>query len=359
MSASNNDAPLISILIPAYNAEAYITKALESVLRQTVQDIEVIVVDDASTDGTVGKVQGFDDSRIRLITKQKNEGAQATRNQAMERARGEWIAFLDADDWYAPFRLERLLHHTRQEAVDVVADNVFRASCDLALSNVEGLYIDRFGQVNTLPRLFKGRFLRSLPRMLSPAEFMRGDMPGPRNPCFGLMKPLFRRAFLEKHGILWDERVRYSQDTVFYLSCLVRGACFLVVPETGYFYRTNTNGISASADLLEATRHRHEVNHRLLEEFGGDDPELRRVLEKRARRYERMIAFLRMDRLREAPNATFTERVREHPEDALGFLSYVLEREFWRGVSRLRSIPRRVQARVMKREPHDLMEAKM
>lgn len=101
----NTETPLVSIIIPAYNASRYIREALESALRQTQKNVEIIVVDDGSTDNTIEYIQSYGD-RVRLI-EQSNKGAASARNLGAKEARGLWLAFLDADDVWAPEKLER------------------------------------------------------------------------------------------------------------------------------------------------------------------------------------------------------------------------------------------------------------
>ena len=104
-----NSSALVSIIVPAYNAEKYVADAIESVLRQTYPYFELIIVDDASTDRTAEVVQSFSDQRIKLIRHTSNKGPGAARNTAIETAKGKWIAFLDADDQWKVNRLERLV----------------------------------------------------------------------------------------------------------------------------------------------------------------------------------------------------------------------------------------------------------
>ncbi len=104
------DGCLISVIVPVYNAERYLARCVESILAQTHGELELILVDDGSTDGSGALCDGFAmrDGRVRVVHK-ANGGVSAARNDGIEAARGEWIAFCDNDDFYAPTMLERLL----------------------------------------------------------------------------------------------------------------------------------------------------------------------------------------------------------------------------------------------------------
>lgn len=117
--------PDVSIIIPAYNTELYIAQAIDSALGQTFKNIEVIVVDDASTDSTLAIAQAYTDPRLRVIGHSKNLGAGAARNTALDAAQGQWIAVLDSDDWFAADRVESLLHFTEIEDTEFIADDLF------------------------------------------------------------------------------------------------------------------------------------------------------------------------------------------------------------------------------------------
>jgi glycosyltransferase involved in cell wall biosynthesis len=101
-------APTVSVVIPAYNAARTVRQAVTSALEQSRNDLEVIVVDDGSTDGTADVVRNLGDPRLRLVS-QENSGAAAARNAGTEAASGRWVAFLDADDLWLPTKLETQL----------------------------------------------------------------------------------------------------------------------------------------------------------------------------------------------------------------------------------------------------------
>lgn len=104
--------PLVSVVIPAYNHEQFVGYAIESVLAQTCQDFELVIVNDGSTDGTESVIQGYDDGRIRYYY-QENQDAYNTINRGIALAQGEYIAILNSDDVYVADRLERLLEYCR------------------------------------------------------------------------------------------------------------------------------------------------------------------------------------------------------------------------------------------------------
>ncbi len=114
--------PLVSVVIPAYNRASKIGPAVESVLSQSFRDLEVIVVDDGSKDGTPAAARALiaRDARVRVIELGTNRGAQAARNAGIRAAAGEWIAFLDSDDQWLPGSLQTRLEAVRRENVSVV-----------------------------------------------------------------------------------------------------------------------------------------------------------------------------------------------------------------------------------------------
>lgn len=138
------DKPLISIIIPIYNVSQYITKCLDSIYRQTYKNIELILVDDCGSDDSMTIVHDYLASHVsidaHIISHQKNRGLSAARNSGMEKASGEYVYFLDSDDYITPDCIEVLIKPLHNKKYDVVVGDYQYSNgekSDLKLQNVE------------------------------------------------------------------------------------------------------------------------------------------------------------------------------------------------------------------------------
>ncbi len=229
--------PEISVIIPAYNTAAYIRRAVDSVLQQTFESFEIVVVDDASTDNTVQVLNEIQDPRLRIFHQPQNSGAGAARNRALKEAMGNWIAVLDSDDWYAPERLEQLFSLASERQADMVADD---------------LYIIEDG--NSEPRTTMIKYCGAAiddVLEIDPTNFVLSDIEGRKGLALGFSKPLFRREFLLKYNITYKPHIKVSQDFWLDMDCLVRGAKFFLLPEAYYFYRSRDGALTTSTDKVE------------------------------------------------------------------------------------------------------------
>jgi glycosyltransferase involved in cell wall biosynthesis len=194
MPTENNLQPgLVSIMTPAYNAAEFIQSAIESVLAQTYPQWELIVVNDGSSDDTAQILKGFSDSRIRVI-EQANAGEAAARNRALDVSRGEFLAFLDADDQFLPEFLALALAFLSGHP-----------QCDAVYS--DGYYIDRqdavIGRLSDQRRgPFEGDLLEALIRA--------SDVFGP--PICTLLK---RQVWLD-HPLRFDPQIVIGPDWDFF-----------------------------------------------------------------------------------------------------------------------------------------------
>jgi glycosyltransferase involved in cell wall biosynthesis len=129
MDAVGGAKPKISIIIPVFNREHLVPRAIRSCLAQTQPEFEIIVVDDGSTDGSREAVRQFDDPRIRLYAQARNTGVGTARNHGVAKARADWIAFLDSDDELVPEALATVVEKIEESGSDVAA-LWFRCRCD-------------------------------------------------------------------------------------------------------------------------------------------------------------------------------------------------------------------------------------
>lgn len=278
-------SPEASIIIPAYNTEAYIRQAIESALNQTVSNIEVIVVDDGSTDNTVSVVKQIQDSRLKLLVNTQNLGVSGARNRALAEATGNWIAVLDSDDWYAPERLERLLQVASIENADIVADD---------------LYLIRDGEGTpwtTLLNQGNAQFFST--KQIDPVYFVETDVYGQPGLHLGFSKPLFKRNFLSEHNIQYNPNLRCSEDFWFTFDCLIRGAQFCLVPKPYYYYRSRPNSLIRQSPLERIEKELALIHTFLSKEIVQENQKLVGALLKNAkvltkyRKYYRVIQPLK------------------------------------------------------------------
>ena len=239
----------VSVIIPARNAAPWIRDAIDSVAMQTLAACEVIVVDNASTDDTCRVVRQMQATipELILICNQRDLGVAASRNIGIGRAKGNWIAFLDSDDWFAPTRLSRLTALGEQTGANIVADNQF-----FTLGPDE-------------PPL---RMLITKPaaqiQMIDLEAFLRHDRVVAIG-NFGLLKPIFRREFLQAVGIRYDEdpAIKIGEDSLFYIGCLLTGERMLLTGEALYFYRRHPASLTHTM-TTEAVRVLNSKNRELL-----------------------------------------------------------------------------------------------
>ncbi|EPP1664199.1 glycosyltransferase family 2 protein [Proteus mirabilis] len=123
---TNTNTPLISVIMPAYNVEEWINESIDSILNQTITNLELIVVDDCSTDNTYNliKSQAIKDNRIKLFKNEKNSKICKTLNFALKQAKGQYIARIDSDDIAIPDRLEKQLIYLNKKNLDLVGSQM-------------------------------------------------------------------------------------------------------------------------------------------------------------------------------------------------------------------------------------------
>jgi succinoglycan biosynthesis protein ExoU len=229
----------ICVVIAAKDAASTIGRAIRSALAEPAVT-EVVVVDDGSRDRTAEAALALDDGtgRLAALSLDTNMGPAFARNHAIAHSTAPLIAILDADDFFLPGRFARLL---AQPDWDLIADNIVFLDAARAAAAPE-----------------PAEFAAS-PRLLGLAEFIDGNVSrrgAPRGEL-GFLKPVVRRAFLEQHGLRYNEDLRLGEDYELYARALARGGRFTVIHSCGY-------GAVVRPDSLSG-RHRTEDLKRLLD----------------------------------------------------------------------------------------------
>ncbi len=227
----------ICVIIAAMNAEATIAQAVASALAER-EVAEVVVVDDASRDATAAAALGADDGSGRLRVEQvpANIGPAAARNLAMARSQAPLVAVLDADDAILPGRFAALADPAGDW--DMSADNI------IFVSEAEA------GEFTGLAAFETG----GMAERMDFARFVAANISHPGRPRgeLGFLKPVMRRAFLERHGLAYDEAMRLGEDFDLYARMLLAGARFRLVAACGYVAIERADSLSAqhsAADL--------------------------------------------------------------------------------------------------------------
>jgi glycosyltransferase involved in cell wall biosynthesis len=207
--------PLVSILIPAYNAETWISETLRSAIAQTWPNKEIIVVDDSSTDQTLAVARKFESEQVKVFT-HKNQGAAATRNAAFSLSKGDYIQYLDADDLMSPNKIASQL-----EALGSSTDK------RVLLSGSWGKFLYRYHRANFTPS--------SLWADLTPAEWLIRKMG--QDLYMQTASWLTSRELVEAAGP-WDTRLLGDDDGEFFCRVLLASSGVKFVPEGKVYYRT-------------------------------------------------------------------------------------------------------------------------
>jgi succinoglycan biosynthesis protein ExoO len=219
--------PDVSFVIAAYNAEETLARAIDSALAQTGVTLEVVVVDDCSTDETANIAAAYDDPRVRLIKQLSNGGPGRTRNAGILAATGRWIAVLDSDDAVRPERSRRMIERAEMANAQVVVDNLDVVPMDGGAP--ETMFVER--ELADRPEITLADYIDS--NVIFRSTFN-----------FGYMKPIFERAFLLTHDLWFDEVLRIGEDYILLASALASGAKCAIEPTVGYIYHIREGSIS-------------------------------------------------------------------------------------------------------------------
>lgn len=262
------DRPLVSVIVACFNAAAYLRAAVGSALDQSLREIEVIIVDDGSTDGSQAIAQQLAaaDRRVRLHQLESNGGPAAARNRGFDLAQGRFVAILDSDDLYHPERLKRLVAVCDAVEADMIADDL------IIFDDTDRTPPTSFFAA---PRSKRGDWV-------SLAGYFRESILYGSAPNLGFLKPLIRLDLIRAHGVRYDERLRIAEDDDLIIQLLRAGARYRTVAEAGYFYRKHGASISHRLSLanIEAMV---LAGERLAADLHDASADVRRALARRNR----------------------------------------------------------------------------
>lgn len=249
--------PGVSVIIPMYNSQRYIQSCVMSVLNQTFRDLEVICVDDCSTDDTVKIVTEMakQDSRIKLVRHVKNSGAASEpRNTGIRMSRGKYIAFLDSDDMYTPTAMAELISIGEKWQADVV--------------HTEQVYFPENQVIDVTPQTKfttfskeKGGFCKE--PMLETDNLAKRVQMFYQGRFFGWVhNKIYRRDYIMERNLHFDNLLT-SEDIVFYFKVVCTAPRIVRVPNIMYIYRHNPNSITRKMVSIEASL--HALTHLMIE----------------------------------------------------------------------------------------------
>lgn len=215
----------VSIILPCYNVAPYLDECLESVVRQTWEALEIICVNDGSTDNTLAMLYGWaeKDARIRVID-QENGGVSAARNTGMEAAQGEYIGFVDPDDYVDASMYDRLLAEARRHNAEVTACGYTSFSDGDGTVLEEGAHSPACGMEEK-----------------AQASTFHNDAVWKKMDVV-IWNKLYKRDFLKSLGFGFDPSFRGGEDDVFWLMVLPHSSRLAVIPDQLYFYRRKRAG---------------------------------------------------------------------------------------------------------------------
>jgi succinoglycan biosynthesis protein ExoO len=225
--APAGERPVVAVVMPAFNARRTILEAVHSVLGQSWRELELVVCDDGSTDGTAELLVGISDPRLTVLRNPSNLGQGRSRDRAIQSTVAPWIAVIDADDRWAPDRLERLMRANAGEHDTMVFDDLMM--CHDTPSGMRPWRRLRgkaaFGSRSDQPRLVPVETFVTAARLL--------------------VKPVFPARVVREHAIVHGGR-RFGEDIEYFLRLVALGVRLRYVPEPLYLYRITPGSVTAS-----------------------------------------------------------------------------------------------------------------
>lgn len=234
---------MISVVVPIYNVAEYLEVCIESICNQTFKDMEIVLVDDGSVDGCYEICERYRDrdSRIRVVRKE-NGGLVSARKAGMRIASGQYIAFVDGDDWIEPDMYERMYQTLSEQDVDIVMCGLYEDTGTARKEIFHGMREKKYEKKDMMREMY--------PCMIAGERFFEWHI------FPGICGKLFRRACMEEFLFSVDERITMGEDLACVYPCLLHVDSVYIMHECLYHYRQTLSSMSKSvpAPYLERTR---------------------------------------------------------------------------------------------------------
>ena len=234
---------MISVIVPIYNVKDYLIPCIESIINQTFTDLEIILVDDGSTDGCseiCDKYQEID-SRILVIHKE-NEGLVSARKAGLKAAHGSYIAYVDGDDWIEPIMYEHMYQELCRQDADIVMCGRYEDTGKISREVFHGIPEGRYGKEELINYVY--------PQMIVGDDFFEWMI------FPGLWDKLFRRKCVEMFQYMVDNRITMGEDAACTYPCLLNADSIYIIHQCLYHYRQTTSSMVKKVQSNEIERER-------------------------------------------------------------------------------------------------------
>jgi len=240
----SEDNPAVSFVVPVHNVEPYLVQCIRSILAQTLKDIEVVCVNDGSTDRSLEVLNEYalSDPRIRVFSKD-NGGVSSARNMGIEQVRGRYVSFIDADDWVDERYAETLFNLAEENNADIV---VFSGSSVPQVSWIEQVLVSSTAVLHE----------------------HGADVLLHKTGCIPLMcNKLYKRTIITDHHVRFDEEIALGEDLLFQFATFSHAQTVVFSEAKLYFYRTDREGsaVASAADIPTVLRKHIVLLHKAVE----------------------------------------------------------------------------------------------
>lgn len=214
-------SPLISIIIPVYNAESYIKKCIDSILSQKYNNFEIIIVDDGSTDSSLSIIKKYETKNIKIVSKQ-NEGVSIARNTGLEKATGKYVFFVDSDDYLEKDCLESAIKYMLDKNLDILKFSYVKELNKYKRQNKFTVPTNKVYQQTNYKQLYK--------YILSTNDFCN------------IWNCIMKKEILK--DIKFDTKITFGEDFIFFVEAFLKSKRIMFINEVFYHYTVNNNSIT-------------------------------------------------------------------------------------------------------------------